>query len=100
MLKKYIIPNITVVSMSEYNILKSFDCSQTFEKHTGSSTCCPFNGLWCVKKQNRLDAWKNTVKTYSEQGRDYVFFTRGDMFDGCPYDYEELCKHHKQRQRD
>ena len=74
--------------------------NQLKTKKNSSETCCPFNGLWCVKKQNRLDEWKNAVETYSKQRRNYTFYTRGDMFDGCPYDYTALCKKHNQRQRD
>lgn len=100
MIKKlYILPNTTIVTISTNDMLVAFGCSQPHRNDYSSSTRCPFNGLWCVKKQNRLDEWENAVKTYSKEQSNKVFYTRGDMFDGCPYDYTSLCKKHDQRQR-
>lgn len=80
-------------------MLVVFGCSQPHRKDFTSSTRCPFNGLWCVEKQDRLDVWRNTVKSYAEQHKDYVFYTRGGMFDDCPDGYTTLCKKHLQKQR-
>ena len=100
MLKKYVVPNTTVMSLKINNILNASVGNHQYKEFLSSSTRCPFNGKWCVKKQNQLDNWKNTVETYSKEHKDYVFYTRAGMFDGCPYDYESLCKKHAQRQRD
>ena len=99
-LKKYLVPSVDVMLLKTNNILNISFGNEPQQGDLSSSTCCPFNGLWCVKKQNRLDEWKNTVQTYSKERRNYTFYTRDGMFDGCPYDYTSLCKKHKQRQRD
>ena len=101
MIKKlYILPNTTVITISTNDMLVAFGCSQPRRKDHSSSTRCPFNGLWCVEKQKHLDEWRNTVKAYAEQGKDYVFHTRGDMFDGCPMSWNtSLCKTHEEKQR-
>ena len=101
MLKKlYILPNTAVVTISTNDMLVVFGCSQPREKDSGSDVECPFNCLCCVKKQQRLDEWRNAVQTYSKERSNRTFYTRGDMFAGCPYDYEKLCRHHMQRQFD
>ena len=100
MLKKlYVLPNTTVVTISTNDMLAVFGCSQPRRKDYSSSTRCPFNGLWCEDKQDHLDAWRNAVKSYAQQRKNYIFHTRGDMFDGCPMHYNSLCKKHEEKQR-
>ena len=101
MLKKlYILPNTIITTISTNDMLVVFGCSQPRKKDKGSDVECPFNGLWCVEKQDRLDEWRNVVKSYAQQRKDYVFHTRGDMFDGCPMNRKSLCAAHEKRQRD
>ena len=97
--KLYILPNTTVVTISTNDMLVVSCCGQSRKKDFGSETICPFNGLWCVEKQNRLDEWRHAVQHVASKGENYVFFTRGDMFDGCPRYYTTLCSQHEQKQR-
>jgi hypothetical protein len=97
--KLYVLPNTTIATISTNDMLVVFGSSQPRRKDFGSSTRCPFNGLWCAEKQDHLDKWRDTVKSYSEQGKDYKFYTRGDMFDGCPWNHTALCSQHEQKQR-
>lgn len=101
MIKKfYVSPNTVIVTISTNDMLVVFGCSQPRRKDFGSETRCPFNGLWCIEKQETLDEWRNAVKLYAEQGKDYMFHTSGNMFDGCPYNYTKLCAKHQEKQRD
>ena len=99
MLKKYTVPNTIITELSVKDIMNVFVASQQKRKDFGSETICPFNGLWCAEKQNRLDEWRHAVQHVASKGENYLFFTRGDMFDGCPMDRKSLCAAYKQRQR-
>ena len=98
MLKKYTKPNTTFIKISTNGILLASGINHK-KKDFGSSTFCPFNGLWCIDKQHRLDEWRNTVKYLSKTRSNHVFCTRDDMFDGCPIGCASLCYMHNEKQR-
>ena len=97
--KTYVIPKTDVEKISVGGVMVFFCSSQPQREDYSDSTRCPFNGLWCIEKQEHLDAWRNAVKSYAQQRKNYLFHTRGDMFDGCPLNRKSLCAAHEQRQR-
>ena len=95
----YISPKTIIEKISLTSSVLVFSAYPENKKDYGSEGRCPFNHMWCIDKQNRLDEWRNTVGIYAKEHKNYTFHTRGDMFDGCPHDYTELCAKYEQKQR-
>lgn len=98
--KSYVLPEIKTARIATNGILLRLSpIVFAGPDNNKSETTCPFNNQWCVEKQIILDEWTNAVKLYAKQGKNYMFHTCGDMFDGCPMNLKSLCAEHKTRQR-
>ena len=98
--KAYITPKTETATFVPNNILAFSSIALSNRQELKSETQCPFNNKWCVEKQDLLEEWTNVVKSYAKSGKDYMFHTSENMFDGCPFHCKKLCTEYKQRQRD